>query len=289
MGRENRPGRWRGGQLAVRREKPDRSLVRHAGGDAGPSARRRAGWVPRAEVSFPGVAPAVAAALAALDDAFAPVARPAVIDCCPHCGPPGAYAHLLARPRSQLSDEDLRAYTSAVLGTVGGPADLRYFAGRILRLLHTPGTVMPDIEPFHRRLREVGWSSRPQARAVTDVFDALWQDALIADRPTAPVDALLCALGAAESTLAPRLAAWAEASTDAAVRRLHDFVIGGCRTTASGVEPRNAYRDRRSDTFAELVAWLGSGPALDAVAAAFDRTDDPSVLELLADLDGYLR
>lgn len=52
--------------------------------------------------------------------------------------------------------------------------------------------------------------------------------------------------------------------------------------------PVNAYWDETLPTYGEIVDWLNAGPVLRGVVAAFDRTEDADLLELLTDLHGFL-
>ncbi|ATL68366.1 hypothetical protein [Nocardia terpenica] len=229
----------------------------------------------------------VAVALAALDGAFGSVRPPVAIDCCPHCKKVDDYAAILDRPRRLLTGIELGDYAFGALDTVGSDVDLHYLTGRILQLLHGHDRRMPDIEVFYGKLRRAGWQSWPQAEAIGAVFDALWDDVLTHDPAHERVDTLLCALGSAEDTIAPRLSRWAELDGEIAIRRLHEFVTQDCGQKEGLLLPRNAFWDRTSPTYQELVAWL-NGPALRAVTTAFDRNDDPDLLEVLADIHGLL-
>ncbi|GAA5100216.1 hypothetical protein [Nocardia iowensis] len=227
-------------------------------------------------------------ALEALDGAFGSIRPPAAIDCCPHCEKAHDYAPLLTRPRQQLTGTELGAYAFSVLNTVGSAADLHYLTGRILQLLHSDDSRMPDIEVFYDKLHRAGWTSWPQAEAIGAVFDALWHDLLTRDSSHESVETLLCALGLAEDTIAPRLSRWADLDCDIAVRRLYEFVTWGCRQKDGLLLPCNTFWNRALPTYRELVVWLNEGPALCAVTAAFDRYDDPHLLEVVAGIHGLL-
>ncbi|MEV6101903.1 hypothetical protein [Nocardia sp. NPDC051981] len=230
----------------------------------------------------------LALALEALGEAFSSVRPPAAIDCCPHCKKAHDFAPVLMHPRHRLTGIELGDYAFSVLNTVGSEADLHYLAGRILQLLHSDDSRMPDIEVFYDKLRRAGWQSWPQAEAIAAVFDALWHDLLTRDPSHECVDTLLCALGLAEDTITPRLLRWADLDCDVAVRRLYEFVTWGCRQKGGLLIPCNAFWNRALPTYRELVVWLNEGPALRAVTAAFDRYDDPGLLEVVADVHGLL-
>ncbi|WP_327145921.1 hypothetical protein [Nocardia sp. NBC_01327] len=191
--------------------------------------------------------------LEALDEAFGSVRPPAAIDCCADCGKTQDYAPLLTLPRHQLTGIELGKYTFRALNTVGSAADLHYLTGRILQLLHSHDSRMPDIEVFYDKLRRAGWQSWPQAQAIAAVFDALWHDLLTRDPSYECADTLVCALGLAEDTIAPRLSRWAKLDCKVAARRLHGFVTRDCRQKDGLLVPRNAFWNRSSPTYRELV------------------------------------
>ncbi|WP_458685899.1 hypothetical protein [Nocardia tengchongensis] len=230
----------------------------------------------------------LAPTLEALDEAFGSAQPPVAVDCCQHCKNAHDYAPLLTRPRHQLTGTELGAYAFSVLNTVGSEADLHYLTGRILQLLHSDDSRMPDIEVFYDKLREAGWQSWPQAEAIGAVFDALWHDLLTRDSSRESVETLLCALGLAENTIAPRLSRWADLDCETTIHRLYEFFMWGCRQKDGLLLPRNAFWNRALPTYRELVVWLNEGPALCAVIAAFDRYEDPHLLEVLADIHSLL-
>ncbi|MFD4355287.1 hypothetical protein ACFWPX_22215 [Nocardia sp. NPDC058518] len=221
--------------------------------------------------------------MVALDDAFAPVGPPAAIEACPCCRNPADYAVLLSTPRHQLTGTELGSFAFRALNTVGSVADLRYLTGRILQLLHTHDPQMPDMEVVYSKLRQAGWDSWPQADAVAEVVDALWRSTFAAANPGPGIAVVVCVVGAAESTIAARLVEWALLDSAPAVRNLHELVIHGCRIEDGRLIPTNSYWDHGWMPFGELVDWLSNGPATDAVVAAFDRTEDLDLLELLAE------
>lgn len=121
-------------------------------------------------------------------------------------------------PRNRLTGKELGRYAFSALNTMGSEADLQYLTGRILQLLHTRDPAMPDIEVFYGKLRRANWRSWRQAEVLETLFDALWSDVLTTDNPHEDAAGLVCALGAAEETITPRLAQWAELGRSAAVR-----------------------------------------------------------------------
>ncbi|MGC4989491.1 hypothetical protein [Nocardia salmonicida] len=238
--------------------------------------------------TYIGVDRALAGALLALDDAFAALGPPTAIEACSCCRNPADYAVLLNKPRHQLTGTELGVYAFRVLGTVGSEADLRYLTGRILQLLHTDDPHMPDMEVVYCKLGSVGWQSWPQADAIAEVLDAWWHSMFITAHPRTGIAVVLCALGAAESTIAARLAEWELLDSALSVRNLHEFVVHGCRLANSRVIPTNSYWDRGWVAYDELVGWLSDGSAMEAVTAAFDRTEDLDLLDLLVEIHDVL-
>ncbi|MFI1236243.1 hypothetical protein [Nocardia salmonicida] len=282
------PCMWRKEPFQIWIDDPDRAFIHYVGDRddvgrwPGMSPRHRYGWVPRSQLGYIGVDRALAGALLALDDSFAAVGPPTTIEACSCCRKPADYAVLLNKPRDQLTGNELGGYAFRVLGTVGSEADLRYLTGRILQLLHTDDSRMPDMEVVYSKLGRVGWRSWPQADAIAGVLDALWHSMFTAADPRTGIAVVLCALGAAESTIAARLGEWELLDSALSVRNLHEFVVHGCRIADGRVIPTNSYWDHGWVAYDELVGWLGNGPAMAAVAAAFDRTEDLDLLDLLA-------
>ncbi|MFF2083574.1 hypothetical protein ACFVVM_07345 [Nocardia sp. NPDC058176] len=172
-----------------------------------------------------------------------------------------------------------------MLGTVGSAADLRYLTGRMLQLLHAGDGDMPAMELVYSKLHRAGWRSWPQAEAINVVLDALWVDVLTNAVSRESIDSVLCVLGTMEPTIASRLD---EFGDPAGSRRLHEFAVYHCRVENGLLIPGNAYWDRVSPTYDELTTWLNDGSALDAVTTAFDRVDDPELLELIAETHSVL-
>lgn len=288
------PCRWRKEPFQIWIDDSDRAFIHYVGDRddigrwPGMSIRHQYGWVPRAQLTYVGVDQVLAGALVALDEAFAPVDPPAAIEACPCCRDPADYTVLLSRSRHQLTGTDLGSYVFRALGTVGSAADLRYLTGRILQLLHTDDPHVPDMEVVYSKLRRAGWHSWPQADAIAEVLDALWRSVFATAISGPDIAVVVCSVGAAEHTIAARLADWALLDSAPSVRNLHELVLRGCRLEADRVIPTNSYWDRGWVPFGELVDWLSNGPAMDAVVAAFDRTEDQDLLELLAETYGVL-
>ncbi|MFD3508128.1 hypothetical protein [Nocardia sp. NPDC058666] len=79
--------------------------------------------MPRSQSTYVGVDRALAAALIALDDAFAAVGPPVAVEARPCCRNPADYAVLLSKPRHQLTGIELGSYAFRVLNTVGSAED----------------------------------------------------------------------------------------------------------------------------------------------------------------------
>ncbi|MFJ8622920.1 hypothetical protein ACIRD3_08730 [Kitasatospora sp. NPDC093550] len=211
-----------------------------------------------------------------LPDAFAAAPRPARVEGCPCCTSPAGPDALLRTPRERLGPEELAHYAGAVLDTVGSPADLRYFAPRILQLLLTGELACPELESFCLKLARASWQDWPEAPYLRRLFHALWQDVLGDGEEWWDAEAVLCAVAAADpATVEPALAEWARLATPTAVERLHEFLLH------SGTEPRNAFWDRRAPGYRAFTDWLCDPVLLAAVEEAVHRTENPAHLEQL--------
>ncbi|MEV4155161.1 hypothetical protein AB0J48_19260 [Nocardia salmonicida] len=107
-------------------------------------------------------------------------------------------------------------------------------------------------------MRSAGRRSWPQAAAIAEVLDALWHSMFTAVHPRPGIAVVLCALGAAEATIAARLEEWELLDSD---ELLLGPRLGGLRRTGRVAQQR---------------------PTMEAVIAAFDRTEDLDLLDLLA-------
>ncbi|MFB7905786.1 hypothetical protein ACFC1T_05120 [Kitasatospora sp. NPDC056076] len=85
-----------------------------------------------------------------------------------------------------------------MLNTVGSPADLRYFAPRILQLVLTGELAWPDVPLVCRKLAQAGWQDWPEAPYLRRLLDALWPDVLHDARKCGDTEAVLSGLGAAD-------------------------------------------------------------------------------------------
>ncbi|GGV23154.1 hypothetical protein GCM10010182_51940 [Actinomadura cremea] len=224
---------------------------------------------------------------AGLYAAFAGVPHPDALDGCPCCVGPDEGRRLLARPPRSLGAGDLARFAAKALTTWGGPQDVRYFAPRLLELAAEDAFGWPDVEIVFGKLARAGWRGWPEAEAVAEFLAGFWTRTL-ARFPSRPgAGAALCALAAAGADLAPPLREWERAAARAdgpAVRHLHAF--------ARDELVRRRGRPRLAGAFweddREVVAWLTDGRAGGAVRAAFDRTGDAGLLELLAETDTLL-
>ncbi|MFE3873105.1 hypothetical protein ACFXPX_01755 [Kitasatospora sp. NPDC059146] len=133
-----------------------------------------------------------------LPEAFSTAPRPSRIDACPCCASRAGLDRLLRTPRAQLTPEELGPYAASVLNTVGSPADLRYFAPRILQLVLTGELAWPDVPLVCRKLAQAGWQDWPEAPYLRRLLDALWPDVLHDARQCGDTEAVLSGLGAAD-------------------------------------------------------------------------------------------
>ncbi|MFF2147691.1 hypothetical protein [Kitasatospora sp. NPDC058190] len=217
-----------------------------------------------------------------LPEAFAAAPRPARIDACPCCTTRAEIDLLLRTPRERLGPDELMHYATSALNTVGSPADLRYFAPRILQLVLTGELTVPDLEVVGIKLAQAGWRDWPEAPYLRRLLDALWSDVLGNADEWWDAEAVVCALAGADPDIGHRLAEWAHLATPTAVERLHEFVMTG------GGKPRNAFWDKQGTPYRTFVDWL-RGPDLRlAVEAAVLRTDDPVQLEQLSTVHDIL-
>ncbi|MEC3953195.1 hypothetical protein VMT65_09165 [Nocardia sp. CDC153] len=236
------------------------------------------------------------ALLATLDDAFAQVPRPRSIDACPCCVDEAETATLLNTPREHLTAGQLWTYAHNATLTCGSEHDFRYFLPRILRLSLPEQHPMPCIEITFSHIGNLPWRTWPEAHALQEFFDALWNDVLTNHPPTLHPDELLCSLALAEGSVTQRLSSWSQLHTPAAIQNLAAFLAADHTNTAnSGVKlkagrliPTNAFWDKDSKAHHELTTWLNNGPAAQATALAFTRTNDPDLLDLLAAIDTRL-
>ncbi|MFC8453057.1 hypothetical protein [Kitasatospora sp. NPDC057223] len=221
--------------------------------------------------------------IAGLDDAFAAVPRPQAIAACPcgNCGWADDVGVLLGKPRARLTAGELMFYAGAVLNTVGGAQDFRYFAPRILGLVLSGEMSHPGIQLVFVKLREARWWSWPEAAFLAELFDAVWAEVLEGDDSADTAGSVLCALAGATDSVAGRLAAWSVLGTPAGIRHLHDFAVGEVHRSGGRLVPRDAFWNADSAAYAEVVDWLNGGSALAAIEAAFERTVDDELLDLL--------
>ncbi|MBN6054938.1 hypothetical protein JYK22_23580, partial [Nonomuraea sp. RK-328] len=220
-------------------------------------------------------------------DVFGHVPRPEHVAGCPHCVEPGEEACLLAGPVRSLAAGALARYAAKALTTWGGVAEFRYFLPRLLECAAADAFVHPDPEIVFGKLASAGWRTWPaDERDAIAAFLSEWWHETLRDHPARPsADTVLCALGATGIDLTPCLSAWSRLDTDAAIRHLHDFVLDG----VSGERLTNAFWDRRSPAYQQVLAWLTGGPAAAAVEAAFAGQEQEPMLELLAAIEPALR
>lgn len=226
--------------------------------------------------------------------AFARVPRPAAVEGCPCCVGADEGARLLARPPRSLSAGELSRFAAKALSTWGGPEDVRYFAPRLLELAAEDAFVWPDVEIVFGTLAKAGWREWPEAEAVAEFLAGFWTRTL-ARFPSRPgAGEALRALAAAGVDLGPCLREWeaAVARVDGpAVRHLHEIADGELASrrhelawALGNPQVENAFWTGGG----AVVRWLTGGPAGGAVRAAFERTGDVELLELLAETDGLI-
>ncbi|WP_339155789.1 hypothetical protein [Actinomadura luteofluorescens] len=220
--------------------------------------------------------------------AFAHVPRPAAPSGCPCCVDPEEGQALLRRRPRDLGVEELSRYAAKVLNTWGGPEDLRYFAPRLLELAAADAFIWPDPEIVFGKFAQAGWRTWDQRDTLAAFFDAFWTRTLerFPNRPS--VDTSLCALAAAEADVPRYLDEWGRLASEAPIRHLHEFAVHGLTWTRGTPRLSNAFWDASAPPYRQVVDWLTGGPAAEAVAAAFARTDDEAVLHLLAETDSAL-
>ncbi|MFI7467648.1 hypothetical protein [Nonomuraea sp. NPDC049646] len=217
---------------------------------------------------------------------FGAVARPASVPGCPHCVEPGEQACLLSGPVPAIEAGSLARYAAKALTTWGDVPAFRYFLPRLLECAAADAFSYPDPEIVLGKLAVAGWHGWPddERAAVTAFLHEWWLGTLRRHPSRPPAGTVLCAVAATGVDLAPFLDAWAGLESEAAIAHLRDFVtddLAGQRLT-------NAFWDRDAPAHAQVLAWLGDGPASRAVEAAFARETREPVLGLLADIHGRL-
>lgn len=221
------------------------------------------------------------AAKAQMYDVFGYVARPARVDGCPHCVEPGQERVLLAGPVRSIDATALAHYAAKALNTWGGVAEFRYFLPRLLECAAADAFGYPDPEIVFGKLATVDWQTWPETEreAIAVFLYAWWHETLSAFPARPGIDTVLCSLAATGLDLAPCLEAWGRLETDAAINHLYDFVDTG----VSYGRLTNAFWDRRSPAYQQVLAWLTGGPAATAVEAAFAvQTEEPLLVRLAA-------
>ncbi|WP_431901130.1 hypothetical protein [Nonomuraea sp. bgisy101] len=220
------------------------------------------------------------AAVRRMYDVFGHVTRPERMDGCLHCVEPGQERPLLAGPVGSIEAAVLARYAARALNTWGGVAEFRYFLPRLLECAAADAFVYPDPEIVFGKLASAEWRTWPDEErdAVTGFLSEWWHETLRRHPVHPSMDTVVCALAATGMDLAPCLQAWSRLDTDAAINHLYDFV----QTGLSGQRLTNAFWDRRSAAYRQLLTWLTGGPAAAAVEAAFAAETREPVLERLA-------
>ncbi|MFI6599098.1 hypothetical protein ACIBHX_22800 [Nonomuraea sp. NPDC050536] len=221
-----------------------------------------------------------------LYEVFGRVERPERVIGCPHCVDPGDELCLLAGPVRSVEAASLARYAGKALNTWGGVTEFRYFLPRLLECAAEDAFVYPDPEIVFGKLASVDWRTWPidERDAIAGFLSEWWHETLRNYPARPPVDTVLCALAATGMDPMPCLSAWSKLDTDAAIKHLHEFVLNGL----SGNRLTNAFWDRRSSVYQQVLAWLTDGPAAVAVEAAFAEQTQEPMLELLAAVEPAL-
>ncbi|MEU7858705.1 hypothetical protein [Nonomuraea sp. NPDC049141] len=219
-------------------------------------------------------------------EVFGHVPRPERMVGCPHCVEPGEELCILVGPVRSVEAELLARYAAKALTTWGGVAEFRYFLPRLLECAAADAFTYPDPEIVFGKLASAEWWTWPiDERDAIAAFLSEWWRETLRNYPVHPsVATVLCALGATGMDLTPCLSAWSKLDTDAAIRHLHDFVLTGL----SGERLTNAFWNRRSPAYQQVLAWLTGGPAAAAVEATFAEQTQEPMLELLAIIEPAL-
>lgn len=210
---------------------------------------------------------------------FAGYALPAHTAGCDHCVDDADLSGLRTKPLRALSGEDLYTVASNLGLTWGGADELRYLLPRLCELADASWM---DWEMLLARLRYCEWSGwlAAEQAAVRGWLEALWRDAIEAERAPYAVDEILCGIGQAEPNLAPYLAAWTASGSAAASAQLAGFVLDNAETLERG-RLWNAFWEQRPNA-RQVIDWLYSPPpllALDVARARFAELPIAALLE----------
>ncbi|TMR98327.1 hypothetical protein [Nonomuraea basaltis] len=221
-----------------------------------------------------------------LYDVFRHVPKPERMNGCPHCVEPDEELCLLAGPVGLVRPEALARYAAKALTTWGGVGEFRYFLPRLLECGATDAFGYPDPEIVFGKLAAAGWQTWPiEERDVIEGFLNEWWHETLRHYPVRPpIDTVICALSATGMDLAPCLSVWSRLDTDALINHLYDFVMTGL----SGGRLTNAFWNRRSPAYHQVLTWLTGGTAAVAVEAAFAGHSQEPMLERLASVQPAL-
>jgi hypothetical protein len=222
--------------------------------------------------------------------AFAHVRRPARVTGCPHCVAPDEDRPLLDRPLRSLTADDLGRYAAKALTTWGDEEDFRYFLPRLLDCARSGAFAYPDPEIVFGKLALAGWQDWAAGeRSAIEAFLTGWWAGTLARHPSRPeAGVVLCCLGATGADLDPFLDRWGRLTSADEVRHLHSFVLHEVRWV-DGPRLTNAFWDRESTAYGQVVTWLTGGRAAAAVETAFTTETREDVLELLDAIHPALR
>lgn len=147
----------------------------------------------------------------------------------------------------------------------------------------------PDPEIVLGKLALADWRHWPvgEPRAIDDFLHAWWESTLQQYPAPQPVGTVLCSIAAAGVDLDSYLRAWSPLDGDDAIRHLYDFLATDVNWSPDP-QLTNAFWERGSAAYRQVLTWIGGGPATRAVEAAFERATSEPVLELLGIIHGWI-
>ncbi|ADV68900.1 hypothetical protein [Deinococcus maricopensis] len=228
-------------------------------------------------------APAYPQALEQLYGTFAAYARPTHIDACPCCADERDLRPISTKALRALTPEDLRAYASSALFTVGGAADFKFLLPRLYDLaaqdaFDCAGT---DPESLFGRVRHLPADSGltpGEQRAVNTFLQAWWMRTL--ETPGAWPDTatvLVSALNAGQS-LRPLLDAWLLQTSPTAAAHLAQFIKDHAQQIALG-RSFNAYLKDRT-ILPDLHRWLSAESVALFLEQAFFKASEEDAQDI---------
>ncbi|MGY2896078.1 hypothetical protein [Deinococcus sp. UYEF24] len=222
--------------------------------------------------------PELAAAVRQLYVAFADEPRPSqVIGCTFCCCTEQELNRLVEVPREALTADELDAYSSSVLDTIGTEADFKYFLPRIFELVAEGELQREGASWKIRRLKNTAWTTWPvnQVQAVRDYLMAWWLEALSADKGASEEHLPHIAEIEPIPEFRHYLSAWLTAGRPALVELA--VLIWWITSQDAFAHFWNPFAPPEADE--ALYQWLCSGPPARALEQAHD--DDPTAPEAL--------